>query len=155
MLLGKRVITLDNEQGFVSCIYECSVDVDILEDEAQTAEHTTTINYNNGVIIPCPDQTPQLNDITPYGQVVVLGVASDGIIEVVLNRGYDRVSTLWLSQQRLNTLPKDCELEWGHWTDPKDFEKLTTLEELREKGITSAELQCSYAIEDFDRGALC
>lgn len=216
MLLGKRVITPDNEQGFISCIYDCSMDVDILEDDAQTAEHTTTINYDNGVITPCTDQTPQLNDITPFGKVVMLGVLTEGILEVVLDKGYERVSTLWLSKQRLNNLPNGV-IEWGHWTNPKDFtkwvdyhdlrfveheiipkflaheaipyeahlrveftdkdtafwvcrvnekgqidyvktdagEKLTLLEELREKGITSAELQCSYNIEGFDRGALC
>ena len=130
MLLGKRIITPDNEQGFISCIYDCSIDVDILEPDAQTAEHTTTINYDMGVITPCTDQTPQLNDITPYGQVVILGVLTEGILEVVLNRGYDKVSTLWLSEQRLNNLA-DGVMKWGHWTDPAEFNEWVNYHDLQ------------------------
>ena len=131
MLLGKRVITPDNEQSFISCLYDdCSVDVDILADDAENAEDTTTINYDKGVITPCTDQTPQLNDITPYGQVLMLGILTDGILEVVLNTGYERVSTLWLSEKRLNTLPSAV-IEYGHWTDPKDFTKWVDYHDLR------------------------
>lgn len=124
MLLGKRVITPDNEQGFISCEYDCSIDVDILEDDAETAEHTTTINYKKEVIIPCQDQTPRLRDITPFGQVKMLGILADGLIEVVLGTGYSIKSTLWLSEKRLSKRPDDYDTEWGHWTPPKDFTML-------------------------------
>ena len=216
MLLGKRVITPDGEVGFISDEYtDNMVDVDILEDDAETPEHTTTICFDKAEVNICDDQTPQLNDITPFGQVVIIGILADGIIEACVETGYDgRKSCLWLSDKRFAASPDYIEKLFGNWTaptyfskllshfdldlnadgciDPKplmheqipyeshlrvefpdgetefwnsrvgengkvDFvqtdagDKLTTLAELRAMDIKSAELQCSYNIEDFDR----
>lgn len=216
MLLGKRVITPDGEQGFISDEYtDNMVGVDILESDAATPEHTTTICFDIAEVKICDDQTPQLNDITPFGQVSIIGILADGIIEACVETGYDgRKSCLWLSAKRFEACPPYIDRIFGHWTapsyfskllphfdlalnndgciDPKplihdaipyeahlrvelcvgetefwgarvnadgkiDFiktdagEKITTLAELRAMDIKSAELQCSYSIEDFDR----
>ncbi|MDE0084771.1 MAG: hypothetical protein OXU23_03600 [Candidatus Poribacteria bacterium] len=126
MLLGKRVITPDGEAGFISDVYtDNMVDVDILEDDAETPEHTTTICFDKAEVKICDDQAPQLNDITPFGQVVCLGILADGIIEACVETGYDgRKSCLWLSDKRFEGCPDYIEKLFGNWTAPSYFSKL-------------------------------
>lgn len=105
--VGQKVITLDDEQGFISCVYDCgSFDVDILDDNGIDA---VTVGFDVGdtVRIP-PDQTPQLEDITPLG--VVLGVHTCNSLAY---------AGLWLSRERVNYLEcyGEIVLPHGCWVD--------------------------------------
>lgn len=126
MLLGKRVITPDNRQGFISDEYtDNMIGVDILEDTAETPEQTTTLCFDTAEVKICDDQTPQLNDITPFGQVVIIGILADGIIEACVETGNDgRKSCLWLSDKRFKDCPDYIEKLFGNWTAPSYFSKL-------------------------------
>lgn len=126
MLLGKRVLTPDGEQGFISDEFtDNTIDVEILEDDAETAEHTTTINYELAAISIPDDQSPQLQDITPFGQVVSLKHVAEGIIEADIETGFDgRDKHYWLSDARFRACPDEIEQLFGNWTASMFFSQL-------------------------------
>lgn len=128
MLLGKRVITPDYEQGFISDEYsDDTIDVEILEDDAETPEHTTTINFDLSALTIPDDQMPFLNDITPFGRVVAIEYLADGIIGARLDNGYDGIdSSLWLSDEHFKDCPDYIEQLFGNWTSPLFYPKLLT-----------------------------
>ena len=90
-LLGRRVITPDDEQGFVSEVYADGIfDVDILDeadyhlslDENET--FTTSVEYSiyDDDVDICENQTPQLHDLTPHGIIGSMTIVARGVVHV-------------------------------------------------------------------------
>lgn len=129
---GQKVITPDDEQGFVSAVYADGIfDVDILDDKG---EDTTSIEYHisDGVHIAV-DQTPQLRDITPLGRVRGIHILREGILAVTT----DGHAGLWLSNERVAYLDGRINLTFHHWASKQkaiDFEEVLTYFDLEEQG---------------------
>ena len=129
--VGHRVMTPDDEQGFVSAIYHKdngeidSIEVDILEDDASAPDDTTTFSYEpcDGVVIT-DDQRPRIDDITPIGLVKAVSVLIDGVLGVKVVEGMDFLNYdgYWLSDRaygisdrlRRNGTPLSS-LDTGRW----------------------------------------
>ena len=82
MLIGKRVVTSEDERGFISQTYIGGVDVDVLEYDAEDPENTTTFYYEAGEYEVSKDQTPQLFDLTPFGKIRLVEHICEGLIHV-------------------------------------------------------------------------
>lgn len=123
MLLGQKVRTPDREQGYISCLYADNlVDVDILTDDAEHPSDTTSFGYYQKDVVVYKDQTPRLGDITPYGQVRLLEILTDGIISVGFSDKDNETFTLWLSDVRVEHCPTGYALPYANWVDKKDYD---------------------------------
>ena len=133
-LIGQKVITLDNEQGFISCVYDCgSFEVDILDDNRID---TVTIGYDvDDSVKVSPDQTPQLNDVTPLGVVMGIHALRAGIISVHTCNSLDYAG-LWLSDERVAYLNGYGEVYLPHrcWVDcsSEHFDDVLTVLDVQE-----------------------
>ena len=134
LLIGQKVITPDNEQGFISDVYNGGCfDVDILDDEGID---TVTVDYElgDGVKVT-PDQTPQLNDVTPLGIVMGILALRDGIISVHTCNSLDYAG-LWLSDERVAYLNGYGEVYLPHrcWVDcsSEHFDDVLTVLDVQE-----------------------
>lgn len=122
VLVGKKVMTPEKAQGFISQVYaENKYDVDILEDDATSTDDTTSFEFQLGdYVFLFEDQTPKIDDITPYGKVKGVERLTEGIYQVIF---YEGDFTLWLSFERaVKQRPDDYSLKYAHWVVPKDVD---------------------------------
>ena len=134
--IGQRIMTPDQEQGFVSAVYYKPkthkevidwIEVDILEDDAVSPDDTTMFSYEpcEGVEIT-DDQRPRIDDITPIGLVKSVAVVIDGILGVKVVEGKESLvyDGFWLSDKRMEYLTGYGEIEplCHHWLETgEDF----------------------------------
>ena len=124
MLIGKRVVTPDGEKGFISQTYiGGGVDVDVLEYDAETPEHTTSFYYEAGEYEVSKDQTPQLFDLTPFGKIRLVEHIYEGLIHVEFFDEYEKFA-LWISEEQMLLCRSKYEVEWAHWVKHEDVDKV-------------------------------
>ena len=131
----EKVMTPDNEQGYVSEIFACGgIDVDIRCDESEDENETTSYFYEkgDGVITCIPGETPngcpEVGDITPYGTVTKATCYMDNQLYVVTfstHKDYDGENSpkVWLSWSLVDKLEAEF-MESGQWTDCDDFDEI-------------------------------
>lgn len=122
VLVGKKVMTPEKEQGFISEVYAGNkYDIDILEDDAASLDDTTSLEFQIGdYVFLFEDQTPQIDDLTPYGKVKGVERLTEGIYQVIF---YEGDFTLWLSFERaVQQRPDDYSLDYAGWVIPKDVD---------------------------------
>ena len=165
---GHRVLTPDNEQGFISLVYlgdlgqVTDIEVDILEDDASVPDDTTTFSYEvgDGVVIT-EDQRPRIDDITPIGLVSAVAVIIDGIlgVKVVDGQGFLYCDGFWLSNERMEYLTGYGQLEplCHHWvamagdvSERGTFLRFCETFDLGtgDKGIVPKKIHRQYAADD-------
>lgn len=132
--VGQKVITLDDEQGFISQIYDCgSFDVDILDDNGIDA---VTVGFDaNDYVKLASHQIPELNEICPLGVVMGVHRMRKGIINVHTCNSL-AYAGLWLSWDRVEYLNGygNIELPYGCWLDceSSDFDDVLTVFDMQE-----------------------
>lgn len=137
----EKVMTPDNEQGFVSQIFSCGgIDVDIRCDESEDRNETTTYFYEkgDGVITSIPGETPDgcpvVGDITPYGTVIKSVQCYENhfyLVQFSKHKDYEGENRpmIWLSWSYVDRLEEDYFDEYnfmdeGQWTDAENFDKI-------------------------------
>ena len=118
VFVGKKVMTEKREQGFVSAVHaENRFDVDMLDAEGET--FTVPCVIGDCVFI-FDDQTPKIDDLTPYGKVKGVERLTEGIYQVIF---YEGDFTLWLSFDRaVHQRPDGYSLKYEGWVIPKDVD---------------------------------
>ena len=118
VIVGKKVMTEKREQGFISAIHaENKYDVDILDADG---ENFTVPCVIGDYVYLFEDQTPNIDDITPYGKVKGVERLTEGIYQVIF---YEGDFTLWLSFERaVQQCPDDYSLDYAGWVIPTDVD---------------------------------
>ena len=133
--IGKKVLTADNKQGYISDIY--AVDMFIVTTANEVGDESTT-KYKIGgeYIYIYPIQVPEIGDITPYGLVKGVMLLSKGIYRVDFNDSHKASYTLWLDFDRaVHNRPDGYKpLEFEGWVNPKHIEAYLEHYDLTRRG---------------------